>query len=235
MKDRDGIKFHHLTIPFKSNRHERTCIAPLKPRDVTVIDSPYGIHWESFFDTDFPELVKQQPHAAFEVDNMAFYLKDEEILVPPYTDISGSISAFISVLGMPVKLMQSGAKQVENPIDNGRKGLRYHHIGMPSNGHWEGEVYVPHLQLAYLPGNLNTYGVEWLRFGEGNQSPEIIKNQPHIAFEVDNIEEVIVGEKVIYHSGRDTPGIVVAMIEVDGISVEFLELDRSIVGDKYNG
>ncbi|AZE56938.1 hypothetical protein C4K03_4800 [Pseudomonas synxantha] len=74
-----------------------------------------------------------------------------------------------------------------------------------------------------------------MRFEEGNKSPEIIKNQPHIAFEVDNVDEVIVGKKVIYHSGRETPGIVVAMIEVDGVSVEFLELDRSIVGDKYNG
>ena len=90
------------------------------------------------------------------------------------------------------------------------------------------------MKLAYLPGQYNNYGVEWMRFDEGNENPDIIKYIPHVAFEVDDIDQAIVGEKVLYHSGRGTPGIIVAMIEVDGASIEFIELDRSIVGNQYD-
>ncbi|MCY3837371.1 MAG: hypothetical protein OXH09_01745 [Gammaproteobacteria bacterium] len=33
---------------------------------------------------------------------------------------------------------------------------------------------------------------------------------------------------------RGTPGIVVAMVEVDGAPVEFIQIDRRIVGDEYD-
>ena len=55
-----------------------------------------------------------------------------------------------------------------------------------------------------------------------------------MAFEVENVEQAIAGEDVIYQSGPATPGIVVAMVEVDGAPVEFIQLDRRIVGREYD-
>ncbi len=240
MKDRSGLRFHHMGVPTKDKRRGEIYVARQKRGYVPGTNNPYGIQWERFDDdADFPDVVKQRAHSAFEVDDMARYLDGEEVLVEPYADAPGVTSAFISVLGAPVKLMQidpeqAGAEAV-NPVANGGRNLRYHHTGMPGYETWEGEVKVPHLKLAYLPGKLNTYGMEWLRFEEGNVNPDIIKYLPHIAFEVDDIDAAVVGEKVIYHSGRETPGITVAMIEVDDVSIEFLELDRSIVGDQYDG
>lgn len=240
MKDRSGIRFHHLSIPSEKKRAGEIYIASQKRGYVPGTNNAYGVQWERFdADSPFPEVIRQRPHVAFEVDDMDRYLEGEELLVAPYAEAPGVTSAFISVLGLPVKLLlidraASGAEAI-NPVENGGKPLRYHHTGVPGTDTWDGEVKVPHLKLAYLPGKLNTYGVEWLRFEEGNENPDVIKFLPHIAFEVDDIDKALVGEKVLYHSGREYPEIIVAMIEVDGISIEFLQIDRSVVGDKYDG
>ena len=105
---------------------------------------------------------------------------------------------------------------------------------MPCDKHFDNEEDRPHIKLSYLPGKYNNYGVEWLRFHEGNPNPDVILDYPHVAFEVDDIDQAIVGEKVIYHSGRDDPAITVVFIEVGGASVELLQLDRSICGDIYD-
>jgi hypothetical protein len=62
----------------------------------------------------------------------------------------------------------------------------------------------------------------------------VIKFTTHIAFEVEDIDQAIVGEKVIYHSGRDDSGIIVSFVEVDGASVEFLELNRDVCGEQFD-
>ena len=179
--------------------------------------------------------MKDLAHVAFEVDDLAVALRDEDVVIEPREVEPGVTAAFIDVLSAPVKLLEIdrsvAGKSATNPVTAGGKRLRYHHAGIPSSKTWEDEIKVPDLKLAYLPGQYNTYGIEWLRYEEGNVSPDIVKYIPHVAFEVDDIDQAIIGEKVIYHSGRTDPGIIVAMIEVDGASIEFLELDRSIVGE----
>ena len=182
--------------------------------------------------------MKDIAHVAFEVADLAIALKGEDVILEEHMVEPGVRAAFISVLGAPVKLLEIdravAGKSARNPVAAGGKRLIYHHTGIPSTDSWEEEIKVPDLKLAYLPGKYNTYGIEWLRFEEGNANPDIVKYIPHVAFEVDDIDQAIADEKVIYHSGRSDPGIIVATIEVDGASVEFLQLDRSIVGTEYD-
>ena len=239
LKNKDDFRFHHLSIPSTALREGEIFDDVLKCWRVPGSSNAYGIEWARYeYSEERPVLLEQYAHVTFEVDDLDNALADENLIIAPYVSSDGVRSAVIDVLGAPVRLLSvddsATGIDAENPVEKGGKPLIYHHTGMPSDGHWEDEIKVPHLNLAYLPGKYNTYGVEWLRFEEGNENPDIIKYIPHIAFEVEDIDKAIVGEKVIYHSGRDDTGIIVAMIEVDGASIEFLELDRSICGDQFN-
>ncbi len=239
LKNKDDFRFHHLSIPSTALRDGEVFDEHLRCWRVPGSSNAYGLEWARYeYSADRPALLEQHAHISFEVDDLEKALVDEDVIVAPYQASTGVSSAFIDVLGAPVRLLEvdesASGIDAENPIEKGGKPLIYHHTGMPSDGEWEDEIKVPHLNLAYLPGKLNTYGVEWLRFEEGNKNPDIIKYIPHIAFEVDDIDKAIVGEKVIYHSGRDDSGIIVAMIEVDGASIEFLELDRTVCGDQFD-
>lgn len=239
VKDKNAFTYHHLAIPTSEERGGEVYDPILKCWRVPGSNNAYGVEWTRFeSNAGRPNLLHECAHVAFEVDSLEEALNDEEVIVPPQ-DLEGGVrSTFIEVLGAPVRLLQieEGATSdlAVNPVKMSGKELLYHHTGMPSDDHWEEEIKVPHLKLAYLPGKYNSYGVEWLRFEAGNENPDIIKYVPHVAFEVDDIDQAIVGEKVIYHSGRDGSGVIVAMIEVDGASIEFIELDRAICGDQYD-
>lgn len=239
LKDKDKYTFHHLSTPTTEPKKNEVYAPHLKAHIVPGAANIYGISWARYdADASVPELIRTVAHPAFEVDDLEEALDGETVIVPP-TDIEPGVrTAFINMLDAPVRLMQidhaAADAEWDNPIVKGGKKLIYHHTGMPGYDEWEGETKVPHLNLAFLPGKRNTYGVEWLRFGEGNSNPDVIKYTPHIAFEVPDIDQAIVGEKVIYHSGRDDSGIIVSFVEVDGAPVEFLELDRDVCGDQFD-
>ncbi|MCE2728429.1 MAG: hypothetical protein LW623_00305 [Sphingomonadaceae bacterium] len=239
LKDKEKYTFHHLSIPTAEPKDNEVYAPHLKANVVLGTANAYGISWARYdADADVPELIKTVAHPAFEVENLEEALDGETVIVPPVDIEPGVRSAFVNMLDAPVRLMQIDHNVADekwtNPVTQGGKKLIYHHTGMPGCDEWEGETKVPHLNLAFLPGKLNTYGVEWLRFGEGNKNPDVIKFTPHIAFEVEDIDQAIVGEKVIYHSGRDDSGIIVSFVEVDGASVEFLELNRDVCGEQFD-
>ena len=220
MIEKNELKYHHLSIPTKKKMIGEIYFPQLKLSCVPGINNAYGVEWTRFDeDADYPDIVKEYAHVAFEVDSLEIALEGEQVIVEADETTPGVRAAFINVLDAPVKLMEidqaNAGKEAKNPVEASGKRLKYHHTGMPCDKTFENEIKVPQLKLAYLPGQYNNYGVEWMRFDEGNENPDIIKYIPHVAFEVDDIDQAIVGEKVLYHSGRGTPGIIVAMIEVE--------------------
>ena len=55
--------------------------------------------------------------------------------------------------------------------------------------------------------------------------PEIVQSVPHVAFEVDDLEEALSGHEILIEPNRPGPGVRVAFVLVDGAPVEFLEYD----------
>lgn len=233
------MRYHHIGIPTAESRTGEIDDPGLKLSRVSGNSNAYGVEWTRFHDDcDYPTMVRECAHVAFETADLDGDLEGEHVIVEPHETSTGVVSAYIDVLGAPVRLMRIdqavAGNDAVNPVEASGKQLSYHHTGLPCDRSFRNEIKVPHLRLAYLPGKHNRFGAEWIRFEEGNENPEIIKRIAHVAFEVDDVDQAIVGEKVIYHSGRGTPGIVVAMIDVDGAPVEFIELDRKIVGDEYD-
>ena len=101
--------------------------------------------------------------------------------------------------------------------------MKYHHLGIPTN--------VPRLEEEYLPAydiyasgfNGSPYGIEWMRYGPGCTLPEVVKTVPHVAFEVDDLDEALRGKEVIIQPNSPSAGVVVAFIIENGAPIEFIQ------------
>lgn len=109
--------------------------------------------------------------------------------------------------------------------------LKFHHLGIPTDKIKKGEEYLEDLKFWVSGYEESPYNIEWMRFEDDCPQPELIKTIPHIAFEVDDLDEAIQGKKVIVRPTSPSPGIKVAFIEDNGAPIEFLQIDRSIAGD----
>ncbi len=106
-----------------------------------------------------------------------------------------------------------------------KSGLRYHHLGLPTTEPRPGETHIPHLGIHVVPFDSNPFGIEWMRFEPQCKVPDIVRNVPHLAFEVDDLEAALEGEEVIIQPNSPSDGVRVAFILSHGLPVEFLEYE----------
>lgn len=117
-------------------------------------------------------------------------------------------------------------KDHDQPIAVSKKGMRYHHIGIPTHKPRPNEKYLKKYKMYVSGFETSEYGIEWMRFKDDSPIHNLIQKIPHIAFEVDNIESAIKGKVLISAIDSPTEGIRVAMIIENGVPIEFLEFDR---------
>ncbi len=106
--------------------------------------------------------------------------------------------------------------------------MKFHHLGIPTKEKLKDEIHLKHLKMYVSGYGKNPYGIEWVRYEDDANFPEIVKSLPHIAFEVDDIKEALTGKQIIIQPNSPSPGIIVAFIEDNGAPIEFLQIDRSI-------
>ena len=58
-----------------------------------------------------PDLVRNMPHAAFEVDDLETALKGRKVIIKPNSPSRGVLVAFIEEAGAPVELLQFTGKR----------------------------------------------------------------------------------------------------------------------------
>jgi hypothetical protein len=107
-----------------------------------------------------------------------------------------------------------------------KASFKYHHLGIPTTKPIEGEVYLPEYKVYHYGYEKSEFGIEWMRYEKDSQLPEIVKTIPHVAFEVDDIEEAIKGRKVIIEPNSPSEGHIVAFIEENGVPVEFIQIGK---------
>ncbi len=101
--------------------------------------------------------------------------------------------------------------------------MRFNHLGIPTTEAFDGEIDLPHLKMTVSDHENNPYGIQWQRYWDGAPYPELVKQVPHIVFEVDDLKAELVGKKVIIEPNSPSPGLVVAFIEVNGAPVELMQ------------
>jgi hypothetical protein len=106
--------------------------------------------------------------------------------------------------------------------------MKYHHLGIPTKDKLKDEIHLKHLKMYVSGYGKNLYGVEWVRFEDDADYPDIVKSIAHVAFEVEDIDEALSGKNVIIEPNSPSPGVIVAFIEDNGAPIEFIQVDRSI-------
>jgi len=106
-------------------------------------------------------------------------------------------------------------------------GWRYHHTGIPTNQARDGERYLPRYKMYVSGFRESPYGIEWMRFEADSPISELIKTVPHVAFEVNDIEEALKGKKVLSIPDSPSAGVRTAMIIDNGGPIELIEFRRN--------
>ena len=101
--------------------------------------------------------------------------------------------------------------------------MKYNHIGIPTTSEFEGEIDLPSLKMTVSDHENNPFGIQWQRYWDGAPYPDLVKTVPHVAFEVDDLDAALVGQKVLIHPTSPSNGLLVAFIEVNGAPVELMQ------------
>ena len=102
---------------------------------------------------------------------------------------------------------------------------KYHHIGIPTDKSISGEHYLKEYKLFHYGFEESEFGIEWMRYEKECTLPEIVKTKPHLAFEVENIEEALKDRKIIIEPNSPSEGNIVAFIEEDGLPIELIQIN----------
>lgn len=104
--------------------------------------------------------------------------------------------------------------------------MRYHHLGIPTDVSREGERYLEQFRMHVSGYENSPYGIEWMRFEPDCSLPKLVQTVPHIAFEVDDLDEAIAGQEILISPNSPAEGITVVFIVHNGAPVEFLRFDE---------
>lgn len=117
-------------------------------------------------------------------------------------------------------------KDSEPPFAISKKGMRFHHIRIPTTEHKPNEKYLEQYKFYVSGFDTSEFGIEWMRFEKDSPIAEIIQKVPHIAFEVDELDTAIKGKQLIGEITSPSKGVRTAMIIENGAPVEFIEFHK---------
>lgn len=98
----------------------------------------------------------------------------------------------------------------------------FHHIGLPTDVSQPGEVYVADTKVWVTDPRVHPYKVEFLRFEPDSPVKGPLRDLPHVAFRVDDMDAALRGEQVILAPFSPSPGFMVAFTLRDGAVFEFM-------------
>ncbi len=116
-------------------------------------------------------------------------------------------------------------REPEPPESIKEWGWKYHHIGIPTDKIMPNEKYLSQFRFFVSGFGTSPFGIEWMRFEKDSPINNLIQTVPHIAFEVEDLDNelIIRNLKVITEPNSPAEGIRVAMIEHNGAPVELIE------------
>ncbi len=101
--------------------------------------------------------------------------------------------------------------------------VKFDHIGMISTKKQKNERFVPATKVWVTEPAGHPYSIEWLRFEEDSPVTGPVRNQPHIAFKVDNIEFAAKGMKALLEPFDGGFARVGFYQNGDGAVIEFMQ------------
>jgi hypothetical protein len=102
---------------------------------------------------------------------------------------------------------------------------RFHHVGVITDQVQPGEIYVAETQVSVTNPAEHPYRLEYLRFGPDSPVTGPVRQRPHMAFAVDDLDAEIVVEQLLLGPFRAMEGLRVAFLLCDGAVFELMQFD----------
>lgn len=119
-------------------------------------------------------------------------------------------------------------KDHESPLSVAQWGWEYHHMGIPTKEKRAGERYLPALGMYVSGFSTSPFGIEWMRFDENSSIHPLIQTIPHIAFEVEDLDQALSQHQfeILSQTSSPSEGVRVAMIRHNGAPIELIEFNK---------
>jgi hypothetical protein len=106
----------------------------------------------------------------------------------------------------------------------------FHHIGLPTEEKQPGEYYVEESKVWVSDPRRHPYRIEFVRFAPDCPAHGPVRDQPHVAYRVNDLEEALRGEEILVPPFKPSPGLTVAFVLKDGAVVEYMSFqdDRDL-------
>ncbi|MBC7333142.1 MAG: hypothetical protein H5T85_01545 [Actinobacteria bacterium] len=103
--------------------------------------------------------------------------------------------------------------------------MKFDHIGLPTTDRKKGkEIFISATKVWVTDYKKHPYRIEWLRFEPDSPVKGPVREKPHIAFKVNNLDEASKGLKVLLEPFESLPGLKVGFYEYDdGGIIELME------------
>jgi catechol 2,3-dioxygenase-like lactoylglutathione lyase family enzyme len=102
---------------------------------------------------------------------------------------------------------------------------QFHHIGLPTDDPQPGEYFVEDTRVWVTDPRKHPYRVEYLRFESDSPVSGPVRDLPHVAYRVDDLEAALAGEEVLIEPFEPSPGFTVAFVVKDGAVIEFMKFE----------
>jgi len=100
----------------------------------------------------------------------------------------------------------------------------FHHFGVPTSRPSTDEIYIEGGKVHVTDPETHPYRVEFLRFDADSPMCDAVRNNCHIAFVVDNIDEALKGQNVLIEPFDATDTVRVAFITDGDAVIELMEM-----------
>lgn len=100
----------------------------------------------------------------------------------------------------------------------------FNHVGLLTETMPEGAFLNEGLNVWLTDFNKSPNRIEFMKFEPGSCMPQLVQQQGHIAYSVDNLQQELAGKKVIFGPVVCDEHLTIAFIEEEGIAIELMEM-----------
>lgn len=99
----------------------------------------------------------------------------------------------------------------------------FDHVGLPTDDKQPDEMYVSETKVWVTDPAAHPYKVEYLRYEPDSPVTGPVRDLPHIAFRVDDLDKYMEGEEIVLGPFYATDTLRVVFVFKDGAVFEFME------------
>jgi len=107
--------------------------------------------------------------------------------------------------------------------------MKYTHTGVPTTQEKNWSGYVKELGVHFVDPSTEPFNIEWLKFDSDSPMDKAIQTNPHVAYQVDDLDAAIAdavakGKKVLLAPMSPLPGLRIAYIDHEGVVIELSQM-----------